>query len=106
MSFPGPPMKVTERFELFLSVSLPLPPTIVIDGIVELTEPAIVTLSFESPTLTTIGEVSEVTGPQLSCVPLAEQPPRAVTPPVGSSMIRFPLTTETVTVFTSPAAAV
>ena len=99
-------MKVTERFELLVNVSFPLPPMIVIEGMVELTDAPIVTLSLESPTLTTIGAVSAVTGPQLSCVPLAEQPPSPVTPPVGSSISRFPPPTETVTWFTSPAAAV
>ena len=102
VSFPGPPMKVTERFELLISVSSPDPPLIVIEGIVELTDAPIVTLSLESRTLMIIGPVSALTGPQLSCVPLAEQPARPVTPPVGSSMIRFPPETETVTWFTSP----
>src|SRR3954470_14275284 len=98
-------MKVTWRFELFVSVSLPVPPMIVIDGIVELTEAAMVTLSFGSATLITIGPVSAVRSPQVSWV-VPEQPPRAVTPPVGSSIVRLPATAETVTWFTSPAAAV
>ena len=101
-------MKVTERFELFLSgVVVPRPPIIVIDGIVEFDpgrdrDAVVGVVDVDDDRSGQRGQ----TGRRLSCVPLAEQPPRAVTPPVGSSMIRFPLTTETVTVFTSPAAAV
>ena len=63
-SLPGPPTNVTDRFEWFTSVSLPVPPSIVMDGMVELTEESIVTVSFPSPALIVIGPVRLETRPQ------------------------------------------
>ena len=102
VSFPGPPMKVTERFELLVSVSFPDPPMIVIEGIVELTDAPIVTLSLESSDVDDhrTGERADRAAVELRAAGRAAA--RPVTPPVGSSMSRFPPATETVTWFTSP----